>query len=104
MRVGPDRTHRDLVRRVRRIANEIDRDPEEYMRSGAILDIEYTHSGNRSLSNIVLIISTGGPHIEVDLGRCVVAGYWAGDSVEEPISTDACDRLWEYWAEVGGYS
>lgn len=69
------------------------------------LEVKVEASIDGQLSEIIMVLTTGGPHIEVALYAGRVDGYWGGDEHSVPIMDDEADerldgqaeRYREYW-------
>lgn len=64
------------------------------------LDVKYIADSNREIRNIILVTTTGGPRIEIDLGKSMVRGYWSGDSISEELHNVNVNRLWEHFKTI----
>lgn len=49
------------------------------------LEAEYVVSGSGYVKEVTLVLSTGGPHIEVNLTKARVDGYWGGEEHSVPV-------------------
>lgn len=49
--------------------------------------------------SIVLVLATGGPHIELDATDAQVHGYWGGAEHVEPVAQDVCDEIERYYRQ-----
>jgi len=60
----------------------------ESLRERDILGIQYevTESGN--VTEVIAVLTVGGPHIEVDCLRGVVRGQWSGDTFRRGFESD----------------
>ena len=66
------------------------------------LDVRVEGSLDGSVHNITLVMVTGGPHIELELGSGIVAGYWSGMSPVR-MRTDnkrLTEHLFDHYAEM----
>jgi len=66
------------------------------------LDVRVEASLDGSVYSIRLVMATGGPHIELELGSGIVAGYWGGMS---PVrmrtdNKDLTEYLFDYYSEM----
>jgi len=69
---------------------------------GEPLDITVECGFDGTVQEITLTVSTGGPHIEIELSSAVVQGYWGGDSHRAPIFENewVCKDAFEYYARM----
>lgn len=75
-----------LPPRVNGIAEDLEGD--ETLREMSILEIKYEVSERGDVSEVIAVLSVGGPHIEVECLRGVVAGQWSGESFRRGIESD----------------
>lgn len=61
------------------------------------LDIKATVDLSGNISNITIVTGTGGPHVEIDLHRNVVIGYWGEKEVIRPLDDNSAQMLWDYY-------
>ena len=68
----------------------------------SVLEIKYEKSVGHddTPTEITLVLSTGGPHIELHLAAREIVGYWWGDTVRSSVDHAACDMLWDYVVEI----
>lgn len=64
------------------------------------LDVTYTMSARGEYLGATVIVTVGGPHVEVDTRRDMVEGYWGGErweaSYEDVLGLDDyCSELFE---------
>lgn len=74
---------------VERIENDID-DPFEQLDP---LEVKVEADIDGSVNEIIAVLSTGGPHIEVALYSGRVDGYWGGDEHSAPIMDEDAENL-----------
>lgn len=65
-----------------------------------VLDIYVTCSLDGQLRSCEIVVTTGGPHIEVDTGSKAVKLYWGSTRTEWPISYGAADELDDIVSEM----
>lgn len=88
-----------ITDRVRQVAEDLENEDTEPLRDRHTLDLNYqvTHSGD--VREVVVVLTTGGPHIEVECLSGVVIGHWAGEShrrgIDAPNVTEHGRRLAE---------
>lgn len=72
----------------------------EHGEYGEPLDIRVECSFDGTVREVTLIITVGGPHIEIDLSSGTVRGHWGGDSHSAPIMNNewVCEDAFDYYA------
>jgi hypothetical protein len=75
-----------LPPRVNGIAEDLEGD--ETLREMSILEIKYEVSERGDVTEVIAVLTVGGPHIEVECLRGVVAGQWSGESFRRGIESD----------------
>ena len=68
----------DLLDQVKATIESLDQDTEP-------LDVEYRVSMDKSIKDIIITTTVGGPRIDVHLGTYNVKGYWGNEEVDYPI-------------------
>ena len=65
------------------------------------LDVEYTVGIGGDIREITLILTVGGPYIELNVTKGYVYGSWGDDTHTAPIfeNEQLVDRLHEYYSE-----
>lgn len=64
------------------------------------LDVNATVNARGDITEITLVVTTGGPHIEVNLGNDTVTGYWGGkEHTTHYRNSDLSNYLWDYYHE-----
>jgi len=62
------------------------------------LDVEIRVSFDKEIRDIILILATGGPHIELYLSNGCLNGYWSGGRVSVKVDNkELLDWLWDYY-------
>jgi len=61
------------------------------------LEVEYLVSGSGDVKEVILVLTVGGPHIEFNVTKSRVDGYWGGDDHSAPVFND------EVWQAVDEY-
>lgn len=69
-----------------------------------VLDVKIETRMDREIRNIQLVVATGGPHIEIDLGKNTINGYWGSDQRTRNIkprseAEETLNLLWDYIEE-----
>lgn len=69
------------------------------------LDIKATVTARGDITEMALVVATGGPHIEVNLYNDTVVGYWAGDEHtahyrNEEVSDYLFDYYWQFFDDI----
>jgi hypothetical protein len=75
-----------LPPRVNGIAEDLEGD--ETLREMSILEIKYEVSERGDVTEVIAVLTVGGPHIEVECLRGVVAGQWSGESFRRGIESE----------------
>jgi len=76
-----------LTTRVRTIAEGLE--DEESLEAMDPLEIKYEVTEGGDVTEVCVVLTVGGPHIEVECkSRCVV-GHWSGESYRRCIESDA---------------
>jgi hypothetical protein len=65
-----------------------DLEGDETLREMSILEIKYEVSERGDVTEVIAVLTVGGPHIEVECLRGVVAGQWSGESFRRGIESD----------------
>ena len=56
--------------------------------------------GKWETMNYILVLTVGGPHLELDVGRSVVDGYWYSEEAHLPVDSDKTREIYDYLDEV----
>jgi hypothetical protein len=64
------------------------------------LERKYEVSHDATVREVTLILTTGGPQIEVDCLKGVVRGFWGGDSHTTHVESRAVDAAGELYART----
>jgi len=75
-----------LPPRVNGIAEDLEGD--ETLREMSILEIKYEVTESGDVTEVIAVLTVGGPHIEVECLRGVVAGQWSGESFRRGIESE----------------
>jgi len=75
-----------LPPRVNGIAEDLEGD--ETLREMSILEIKYEVSERGDVTEVIAVLTVGGPYIEVECLRGVVAGQWSGESFRRGIESE----------------
>lgn len=88
----------DLTERVVDTAEGLETydDPEQI----DFLDRKYEVDHDATVREVTLVLTTGGPHIEVDCLSGTVSGYWGGDSHTTHVDSTAVDTLGDLYART----
>jgi len=97
----------DLQEHVDGVAERIKNDPEACAwhpandERGSPLDVNATVSLHGTIKDVTLVVATGGPHIEVNLSRGTVVGYWGNDEYTTPFrESDATKAAERYYRDA----
>jgi hypothetical protein len=71
-------------------------DPEEI----EFLERKYEVSHDATVREVTLVLTTGGPQIEVDCLSGRVRGFWGSDSHTTHVESLAVDRLGDQYARI----
>lgn len=85
----------EVLSTARRIENKIE-DPYEELDP---LEVKVEADISGDISEITVVLTTGGPHIEVALYAGRVDGYWGGNEHSVPIMDDDADALLTEYAD-----
>jgi hypothetical protein len=77
-----------LPARVNSIAEGLDEDGDETLRDKSIYSVKYEVSERGDVTEVIAVLSVGGPHIKVECLRGVVAGQWSGETFRRGIESD----------------
>lgn len=81
-------------------------DPEECeadgneCQHGVALDYEMLLSSRKDLLGLHVIVSLGGPHIEIDTRLAMVTGHWGGFYAKEYIKYAMAQEMQSQWEEI----
>jgi hypothetical protein len=75
-----------LPPRVNGIAEDLEGD--ETLREMSILEIKYEVTESGTVTEVIAVLTVGGPHIEVECLRGVVAGQWSGETFRRGIESE----------------
>lgn len=76
-------------------------DIEDFESSGEVLDVKLTVFLNGTVRKVVLVLTTGGPHIELNVSNGTVTGHWGSDSHTTHMDNEQlCDYLHERYTEL----
>ena len=64
---------------------------------GSVLDIEVTRNMNGDTIGVVVIVGTGGPHIELDTRKHQIIGHWGNDTAYALVDYEVCERVQSHW-------
>ena len=65
------------------------------------LDVKLTVGLDGTVRKVVLILCTGGPHIELNVSNGTVYGTWGGESHTTHVNNESlCDHLHKKYAEL----
>lgn len=67
---------------------------ESFTTSDYILDIKFIVKSDLSFFDVIVVVTTGGPHIEFCSENKSICGYWSNEKVE---------RYYNNWREVFDY-
>jgi len=74
-----------IVDRVNRTAEGLNAD--DTLRDKDILEIKYEVSESGTVTEVIAVLTVGGPHIEVECLRGVVSGQWSGETFRRGIES-----------------
>jgi len=72
--------------RVNSIAEGLNGD--ERIKSKDILEIKYEVTESGTVTEVIAVLTVGGPHIEVECLRGVVSGQWSGETFRRGIESE----------------
>ena len=75
-----------LKTRVNSIAEGLNGD--ERIKSKDILEIKYEVTESGTVTEVIAVLTVGGPHIEVECLRGVVSGQWSGETFRRGIESE----------------
>ena len=75
-----------LKTRVNSIAEGLNGD--ERIKSKDILEIKYEVTERGDVTEVIAVLTVGGPHIEVECLRGVVSGQWSGETFRRGIESE----------------
>jgi len=74
-----------IVDRVNRTAEGLNAD--DRIQDKDILEIKYEVSESGTVTEVIAVLTVGGPHIEVECLRGVVSGQWSGETFRRGIES-----------------
>ena len=79
-------------------AEEIDSDVDRFIEEEMefILEVQSIKSGD-TLTGVILVTGTGGPHIEVNTRDKTVYGFWGSNQAEAMIYSESANALNEFF-------
>ena len=92
-------TRQNLLDQVKATIENLDQDTEP-------LDVEYLVKMDKSIKDIILTTTVGGPRIDIHLGTYTVKGYWNSEEIDYPIFENESeirskfDNLFYYYKEL----
>lgn len=98
-----DQVRQDLLEQVKSTKNRLAKSSVEDIEA---LDVEYRLDGQLNLKDIIITVATGGPRIDISLGKYRIDGYWTPETVDYPIFESeskvrsTIDSLWYYYKEM----
>lgn len=98
---GQELIQDEVVSTTERLENvDEDADLDELLDELDPLEVEYLVSGNGHVKEVIAILTVGGPHIEFNLTKGRVDGYWGGEEHSAPIfkNEEVWNRVEEYYA------
>jgi len=75
-----------IVDRVRTVAEGLNAD--DRIQDKDILEIKYEVTESGDVTEVIAVLTVGGPHIEVECLRGVVAGQWSGETFRRGIESE----------------
>jgi hypothetical protein len=75
-----------IVDRVRTVAEGLNAD--DRIQEKDILEIKYEVTESGTVTEVIAVLTVGGPHIEVECLRGVVAGQWSGETFRRGIESE----------------
>jgi len=75
-----------LKTRVNSIAEGLNGD--ERIKSKDILEIKYEVTESGTVTEVIAVLTVGGPHIKVECLRGVVSGQWSGETFRRGIESE----------------
>jgi len=75
-----------LKTRVNNVAEGLNAD--ERIKSKDILEIKYEVTESGTVTEVIAVLTVGGPHIEVECLRGVVSGQWSGETFRRGIESE----------------
>jgi len=86
-----------IVDRVNRTAEGLNAD--DRIQDKDILEIKYEVTESGTVTEVIAVLTVGGPHIEVECIRGVVAGQWSGETFRRGIESQ---EVTEYGKMLAG--
>ena len=86
-----------IVDRVNRTAEGLNAD--DRIQDKDILEIKYEVTESGTVTEVIAVLTVGGPHIEVECLRGVVAGQWSGETFRRGIESQ---EVTEYGKMLAG--
>ena len=68
---------------------------------GSLLDVKITRRADNSLIGVTAVVGTGGPHIELDTQLQQVIGYWGNVVARSRVNKDTCERVEQFFDDLG---
>ena len=92
-----------LIGAVRATVEEIEDTRVETILDNAleIQRVQTLIGGHWETTNYILVMTVGGPHIEYDLDRSVVDGYWSSDEAHLPVDRNKSQEIYDYLEDFG---
>ena len=86
-----------LKTRVNSIAEGLNGD--ERIKSKDIIEIKYEVTERGDVTEVIAVLTVGGPHIEVECLRGVVSGQWSGETFRRGIESEEVHDYGEMLAD-----
>lgn len=83
--------------RVNSIAEGLNGD--ERIKSKDIIEIKYEVTERGDVTEVIAVLTVGGPHIEVECLRGVVSGQWSGETFRRGIESEEVHDYGEMLAD-----
>ena len=82
-------------------AQEIDDDVDRFIEDEMeyILEIQSIKSGD-TLTGVILVTGTGGPHIEVNTRDKTVYGFWGSNQAEAMIYSESANTINDFFEQM----
>jgi hypothetical protein len=77
-----------LTDRVSQIAESLANEDSKPLSERDILEIKYQVTESGSVQEVTTVLTVGGPHIEVECLRGVVAGQWSGETFRRGFESE----------------
>jgi len=77
-----------LTDHVNSVAEGLNEDEDDTLRDRNILELKYEVTERGDVTEVIAVLTVGGPHIEVECLRGVVSGQWSGETFRRGIESE----------------